>query len=54
MDRNQTARLICFAIAAIIGVHIFMALLPYLVKFLAFCGAYYLWQEYEKNKKGRY
>ena len=54
MDRNtqdQTAKLICFAVGALFAIYVFLRLLPYLVLFLALCGVWYLFQEYERNNR---
>ena len=58
MDRetkDQTAKIICFVVGAVIAIYIFLTLLPYLVIFLALCGAWYLFQEYEgkNNRRNR-
>lgn len=57
MDRDtkdQTAKMICFAVGAIIAIYILLSLLPYLVMFLALCGAWHLYQEYERNRRNRH
>jgi hypothetical protein len=54
MDRetkDQIAKALAFAVGAIIAIYVFLNLLPYLVMFLALCGAWYLWQEYERSKR---
>jgi hypothetical protein len=54
MDRNQQdqiAKLVCIAIGCVIAFYVFMWLLPYIELFLALCGAWYLWQEYERNNR---
>ncbi len=51
MEKDQIAKAICFAVGAIIAIYVFMTLLPYLVMFLALCGAWYLWQEHERGKR---
>ena len=49
---NNTAKSIGFAVASIAAIYLFMQLLPYLVMFLALCGAWHLLQEH--NKRGRF
>jgi hypothetical protein len=51
MDNDSTAKLIGYAIGGIVALYVFMAILPYLVMFLALVGAYYLWQEYNRNNR---
>ena len=54
MDRetqDQIAKIVCFTVGAIIAIYVFLALLPYLVIFLAICGAWYLFQEYERHNR---
>jgi len=51
MEKDQTAKNICFAVAALVAIYVFFALLPYLVIFLALCGAWHLYQEHEKSKR---
>ena len=54
MDRqtkDQTAKIICFGVGTVIGIWVFLQLLPYLVIFLAMCGAWYLFQEHERSKR---
>ena len=58
MDRetkDQAAKIICFVVGAVVAIYIFLTLLPYLVIFLALCGAWYLFQEYEgkNNRRNR-
>ena len=58
MDRNskdQIAKHICFAAGTLFSIYILIRLLPYLVMFLALCGAWHLLQEYErKNRRNRH
>jgi len=54
MDRetkDQTAKIICYLVGFLVAIYVFMLVLPYLVMFLALCGAWYLFQEYEKNNR---
>ena len=54
MDRNKhdpIIKLISFALGCVIVFYIFMWMLPYIELFLALCGAWYLWQEYERNNR---
>ena len=39
------------AVGCVIAYYILMWLLPYIVLFLALCGAWYLFQEYERNNR---
>ena len=39
------------AIGCVIAFYILMWLLPYIELFLALCGAWYLYQEYERNNR---
>ena len=57
MDRNQKdqiAKLVCIAVGCVIAFYVFMWFLPYIEMFLAICGAWYLWQEYQKNNRRRF
>ena len=57
MDRqtkDQTAKIICFGVGTVIGIWVFLQLLPYLVIFLAMCGAWYLFQEHERSKRNNH
>jgi hypothetical protein len=54
MDRktkDQTVKIICYLVGFLVAIYVFMLVLPYLVMFLALCGAWYLFQEYEKNNR---
>jgi uncharacterized protein involved in cysteine biosynthesis len=57
MDRetkDQTAKIICFGVGCVIAIWVFLQLLPYLVVFLAICGAWYLFQEHERSKRNNH
>ncbi len=47
----EIGKIICYVIAAIFFLYAFSVVVPYLVAFLAMCGAWYLYQEYEKKKR---
>ena len=54
MDRNteqQIIKIICFCVGCVIAFYVLMWVVPYLVIFLALCGAWYLWQEYQRDKR---
>jgi hypothetical protein len=54
MDReskDQLTKIMSFAIGAIVAIYVVLKVLPYLVMFLALCGAWYLYQEYERNNR---
>lgn len=51
MRKSDTVELICWAVGCVIGLLILMHILPYIILFLALCGAYYLWQEFDKPKR---
>ena len=54
MDRqtqDQIAKFICIAIGCVVGFYVLMWMLPYIEFFLALCGAWYLYQEYERNNR---
>ena len=54
MDRNteqQIAKIISIGVGCVIAYYVLLWVLPYLVVFLALCGAWYLWQEYERNNR---
>jgi hypothetical protein len=42
--------LICYGLVIIAVLYVIMAVLPYLLVFLALCGAWYLFQEYNKER----
>ena len=46
----DTGKLIGYAVGILIALLILQALLPYLVVFLALCGAWHLFQEHSKWK----
>jgi len=50
--RNQTIKLICSAAGTLIAIYLFMTILPYLVMFLALCGAWSLYQQYQGSNRG--
>ena len=57
MDRNQQdqiAKIICYAIGCLVAYYVLMALLPYVIAFLAILGAGYLYNEYQKNNRPRH
>ena len=47
----ETGKIICYAIAAIFFLYAISILLPYLVVFLALCGTWYLYQEFQRNNR---
>ena len=47
---GDTIKIICYGIAGILALYLFMLIFPYLIAFLAMVGAWYLWQEYQKSK----
>jgi hypothetical protein len=47
---DDTVKIICYGIGAIIALYIVLECLPYLLAFLALCGAWYLFQEYNKKQ----
>jgi hypothetical protein len=47
---QDIARLVCYAVGFLIAIYVFMLIFPYLVMFLALCGAWYLWQGYGGGK----
>ena len=54
MDRQtqaQIAKFISIAVGGVIALYVLMWLLPYVELFLALCGAWYLYQEYERNNR---
>ena len=54
MDRHtqdQIAKFICIAVGCVTSFYVLMWMLPYIELFLALCGAWYLWQEYERNNR---
>ncbi len=54
MDRNtnqEIAKIIGIGVGCVVAYYVLMWVLPYLVIFLALCGAWYLWQEYERNNR---
>jgi hypothetical protein len=44
-------KLISYLIAGVVGYYIAIAILPYVVLFLAAYGGWHLYQEYQKNRK---
>jgi uncharacterized membrane protein YccC len=50
MDR----KFIGYALGIIIAVYLIYLLLPYIVIFLAACGAWHLFEEYQKNNKRKF
>lgn len=54
MNRNNNewiAKVICVGIGCVAAYYVLMWLLPYIVILLALCGAWYLWQEYERRNR---
>jgi len=51
MEKDQTVKNICFGVAALVAIYVFFELLPYLVIFLALCGAWHLYQENERSNR---
>jgi hypothetical protein len=49
---DNTNKLICQAVACVITVYVLWLFLPYIVLFLAVCGAWYLYQEHNRNNRG--
>jgi hypothetical protein len=47
---EDTVKIICYGLVVIAALYVIMAILPYLVVFLALCGAWYLFQEYNKQR----
>jgi uncharacterized BrkB/YihY/UPF0761 family membrane protein len=50
-DKDQIAKFIGIAVGCVIAFYVLMSLLPYIELFLALCGAWYLYQEYERNNR---
>ncbi len=48
---KQIFKIVGYAIGAIVFYYLLVALLPYIELFLAFCGAWYIWQEYQKDNR---
>jgi hypothetical protein len=54
MDRqtqDHIAKFIGIAVGGVIALYVLMWFLPYIELFLALCGAWYLYQEYERNNR---
>jgi uncharacterized membrane protein YccC len=54
MDRptqGQIAKFIGIAIGCVIAFYVLVWLLPYIELFLTLCGAWYWYQEYERNNR---
>ena len=51
MDKFKTPEIICFAIGGIVVLYILMTALPYIIVFLAICGAWSLWEKYDGSGK---
>ena len=49
-DKNQLAKIICYAAGCLIAYEIFLSLLPIIEMFLAIVGLGCLYHEYQKNK----
>ena len=48
----KIAKFIGIAVGCVMAFDVLMWFLPYIVLFLALCGAWYLYQEYERNNRG--
>ena len=46
---EDMVKLIGYGLGIVLALYVIMAVIPYLVAFLALCGAWYLWQEYNKK-----
>jgi len=53
MDKDQVAKMICFAIGCLIAFYAIYLLLPYVVLFFALMGAGYMYQEWTRNNNRR-
>ena len=51
MNEQQIFKIVGIGIGCVAGYYVFMALLPYIEMFLAICGAWYLYQEYDSNNR---
>jgi hypothetical protein len=51
MDKNYTAKAVCFVVGCLIAVYVLISLLPYLIMFLAAVGAWHLFEEYQRNQR---
>ena len=51
MDKLNIAEILCWAIGGIVVLYVLMTALPYIVLFLALCGAWHLWGQYNGSKK---
>ena len=47
-------KILCYAVGCVVAVYLLSLILPYLINGLALIGAWYLIEEYYKNKKGRF
>ena len=54
MNNDTTAKIICWTIHAIVAIYRFIPLLPFLLMFLALCGAWRLWQQYFNHKHRKF
>jgi len=48
---DKTVEIICWACGGLIALWILMTVLPYLVLFLALCGAWHLYQEFQRDNR---
>ena len=53
MKNDQIAKLICYGVGCAFALYIIWTFLPYIVLFLALCGAWHLFQECKKNDRNR-
>ncbi len=53
MDKDQIAKILYYAIGCILVYYILKALLPYIELVLALWGGWYLFQEYQRNRRNR-
>ena len=47
---EDTVKIIGYSLGIVVAMHGIMAVLPYLLAFLALCGAWYLFQEYNNKQ----
>jgi hypothetical protein len=53
MEKDQIVKFICIAVGCVIAWYVLMWMLPYIELFLALCGGWYLFSEYQKNNRHR-
>jgi len=51
MKQQQIAKLLCQAVGCVLALYILWMIFPYIVMFLALCGAWHLYQEYQRNNR---